>query len=297
MPRGGKEGHGEGNDEEEDPRSMNSNQGTIVNCHTVRYERLLPGPIERVWDYISNSSEVSKWQRCAVDVSIERRIGGQFSQRICPPPMPSGQPGVTLEIPTPKEGFIESPRGLVNDCVPPKVLAYSFIEPSCDLASHVRFELEERDGQVLLTFTHSHLPPNMMAQVGAGWHVHLDTLAAILNGEEPPEFLPAFLEQFKKYSAALAVTLVLSSTASAAMADSSDTAYQVMNEQRARLLNVYDRVWKDTSDLKYKLSVLARERSQDTARAENDLQRELNHKTDQLHQVELDLHDLEKSMI
>jgi hypothetical protein len=113
--------------------------------------------------------------------------------------MPSGQSATAvLETPTPKEGLIESPCGLIKEYAPTRVLAYSFIDPSCDLASHVRFELEECDGQVLLTFTHSHLPPDMMAQVGAGWHVHLDTLAAILSGGEPPEFLPAFVEQFQE---------------------------------------------------------------------------------------------------
>lgn len=201
-------------------------------------------------------------------------------------------------VPVPESGLIEHPRGLVNECIVPIVLAYSFMDPACNLASEVRFQLEDcGDGQVLLTFTHSHLPPDMMAQVGAGWHVHLDTLVAILRGEEAEEFLPAFVEQFKKYSAAVAATLVVASAAAPALADSNDAAYRIISQQRAQLLAAHDRAWKDADDLKYKISILAKERSEDVGRAQNDLQHELNRKYDDLHQIELDIRDLDKSLI
>jgi len=254
--------------------------------------------MESAWEYISSPVGISKWQRCMADFSIELERGGRVSFRICPP---EGQSDIAvpvpIPVPIPAQGLIQNPRGLVSECTPPRILAYSFMDPSCDLASHVRFELEERDGKVLLTFTHSHLSPEFMAQVGAGWHVHLDTLVAILNGEEPAEFLPEFVELFKKYSAAIAATLVLSSSAAPAIADSSDTAYKVMSEQRTQLLKSYDRVWKEADDLKYKLAVLARETSQDTDRAEDDLQRELKNKYDDLHRIEVDIRDLDKAVI
>ncbi len=38
--------------------------GTIVDAHTVRFERLLPGAIERVWDYLTKPEPfLPVWRR------------------------------------------------------------------------------------------------------------------------------------------------------------------------------------------------------------------------------------------
>ena len=35
--------------------------GEIIDRQTVRFERLLPGPIERVWAYLTESEKRRKW--------------------------------------------------------------------------------------------------------------------------------------------------------------------------------------------------------------------------------------------
>jgi uncharacterized protein YndB with AHSA1/START domain len=35
--------------------------GTIIAPNTIRFERLLPGPIERVWAYLTDPEKRAKW--------------------------------------------------------------------------------------------------------------------------------------------------------------------------------------------------------------------------------------------
>ena len=35
--------------------------GLVTEARTIRMERLLPGPIERVWDYLTDSTKRGKW--------------------------------------------------------------------------------------------------------------------------------------------------------------------------------------------------------------------------------------------
>ena len=195
----------------------------------------------------------------------------------------------------PVKGLIQHPRGLVDECTPPRVLAYSFMDPSCDLASNVRFELEERDGKVLLVFTHSHLPPEFMAHVGAGWHVHLDTLVAIMSGEEPVEFLPAFGELFGKYAAVIAASIIVVSSAAPAMAASDSATYKAIADQRQEYLRKYDKVWKDADQIEEQIDAL-KHSSADVNRALDDLDRELKYKYQDLRIIELDIRDLDRAV-
>jgi hypothetical protein len=53
----------------------------------------------------------------------------------------------------------------------------------------VTFELEPVGDMVRFTLTHRRIPDrSIMLNVSAGWHAHLDVLAARLAGEEPPPF-------------------------------------------------------------------------------------------------------------
>jgi hypothetical protein len=53
----------------------------------------------------------------------------------------------------------------------------------------VTFELEPVGDMVRFTLTHRRIPDrSIMLNVSAGWHAHLDVLAARLAGEEPQPF-------------------------------------------------------------------------------------------------------------
>ena len=65
---------------------------------------------------------------------------------------------------------------------PPRKLRYRWTD-----AGEVAFELMPKGRDVLLTLTHRHLSRRgLVVGVSAGWHVHLDILAARLAGAKPP---------------------------------------------------------------------------------------------------------------
>ncbi|HYZ17793.1 MAG TPA: SRPBCC family protein, partial [Candidatus Acidoferrum sp.] len=129
--------------------------GTIVDATAVRFERLLPGPIERVWAYLTESKRLATWLGSG---TIELRPGGE----------------VRFEL-------IDHPRELGNvvRCERPALLSYTWSGESL-----VTFGLAARGGWVLLTLTHEHLPTEDLTSIAAGWHALLEGLAAQLNGDE-----------------------------------------------------------------------------------------------------------------
>ena len=157
--------------------------GELIARDAVRIERLLPGPIGRVWDYFVDADKRRLWIGGGV---IEPVVGGRVEISVAnasladkddlPPPKYAGNHG---------KGSI---LGTVTACEPPYLLAYQWLHGD-DEPSEVRVELEERGGKVLLTLTHERLPSrDWLLSVSAGWHTHLDILAARLAGEEPQSF-------------------------------------------------------------------------------------------------------------
>jgi uncharacterized protein YndB with AHSA1/START domain len=145
--------------------------GTLLDAHTIRFERDLPGPIERVWAYLTESDLKATWIGPG-DVPSE--IGGER----------------TLTW----EGEDGAPGGLtfrtrVFD--PPHVLEYDWIElnapPGAIGNSYVRVELATDGNQVHLTLTHRALPIESYTTIGAGWHAHLDTLVAQVASAGGPD--------------------------------------------------------------------------------------------------------------
>ena len=83
-------------------------------------------------------------------------------------------------------------RGMVTQWQPPKKLVYTWnvFDPNDGLdavsaypESYPTFELEPRENDVLLTFTHFPVPQQVMPQSAMGWHSMLDILIATLHGE------------------------------------------------------------------------------------------------------------------
>ncbi|MBL7984768.1 MAG: SRPBCC domain-containing protein, partial [Flavobacteriales bacterium] len=48
--------------------------GTLIAPNTIQFKRLLPGPIERVWAYLTESDKRSKWLASG---SMDLRVGGE----------------------------------------------------------------------------------------------------------------------------------------------------------------------------------------------------------------------------
>ncbi|MFC3551719.1 SRPBCC family protein [Lysobacter cavernae] len=153
--------------------------GTVIAPGTVRIERSLPGPIERVWDYLTESGKRASWLASG---EMDQRVGGsvelvfhnsELTRNDEPPPAKYAQYAGESRM-----------SGTITACEPPHLLAYTWGKES-----EVRFELRAQGDRVQLVVTHSRLPDrNTMLSVASGWHVHLGILIDRIEGREPPGF-------------------------------------------------------------------------------------------------------------
>lgn len=156
--------------------------GIAPEAGTVRLERILPGPIERVWAYLTESEKRGKWFASG---PMELRAGGKIefyfqNSKLVPN---SGPPPERFEK---YEGITST--GRVTRCEPPHLLSFTWDEEEGD-ESEVTFELSEQNAEVLMVLTHRKLG-NRKAMVGvaSGWHVHVGILIDQLNGRESKPF-------------------------------------------------------------------------------------------------------------
>jgi uncharacterized protein YndB with AHSA1/START domain len=164
--------------------------GEILDGSTIRFERLLPGPIERVWAFITESEKRKLWLAAG---DFELRAGGKTTLFFRHKTL-STKGGV------PPEQFRKMDEegggfdGKVLRCEPPRLLTITWGDTQ---SSDVTFELTpQSNGEVLLTLTHRHLGKAGMKNVGPGWHTHLAILAERLHGREPDNFW-AMLEEVR----------------------------------------------------------------------------------------------------
>lgn len=141
---------------------------TFLKTPGVRFERLLPGPIERVWEHLTNTSLLHTW--FGDKSSIEPRQGG----------------AVRL-----MDGHI---RGTVTQWQPPRQLSYTWnvFKPgdppdatSTYPESYLTLTLETHDTQVRLVLTHLPVLEPFEKQNAMGWHTFLDILGDTLAGYQP----------------------------------------------------------------------------------------------------------------
>jgi uncharacterized protein YndB with AHSA1/START domain len=150
--------------------------GVLIEPATVKIERLLPGPIERIWAYLTESELRRKWLAAG---DMEMKVGAPFelvwrNDELTHPPGPR-PPGLRGE---------RRMQSRITELAPPRKLTIAW-EGSGD----VSFELEPKGNEVLLTVIHRRLPDRAtLLGVGAGWHTHLDLLVAHTSGIRPKPF-------------------------------------------------------------------------------------------------------------
>jgi len=150
--------------------------GVLTEPRTLKIERLLPGPIDRIWNYLTDGSLRRLWLAAG---TMEMKVGSTFefvwrNDELTDPP--GRRP----------DGFGEEHRMecRITELDPPHKLAITWSE-----SDGVTFELTPKDDQVLLTLTHRGIPNRgYMLSVSAGWHMHLDIMAARLEGRNPAPF-------------------------------------------------------------------------------------------------------------
>ena len=158
----------------------NEQHGKFNGPAELRFVRTLPGPIERVWDYLTDDEKRARW---FAGGPMEPKKGGKIElffhhKKLAPDETPPEQykhvqdPGFKMP-------------GTVLRWEPPRVLSYTF-----DDDSDVTFELTPQGQAVVLVLTHRSRGEDIPFLTGyaSGWHTHLAHLIALLEGAPPPPF-------------------------------------------------------------------------------------------------------------
>lgn len=165
---------------------------------TVRIERLLPGPIERVWQYLTDSELRAQW---FAGGPIEPRVDGRIDLLFRNSSLTQDDDAPPPEFA--KNGLESRMGGTVTEYDPPRVLAFTFGDG--ESPSHVRFELSPQGDQVRLLVTHSRVATaDSLRGFSAGWHTHLNILRDRMTGGTPDGFWRTHARLVAEYAQRLA---------------------------------------------------------------------------------------------
>jgi uncharacterized protein YndB with AHSA1/START domain len=173
-----------------------SDYGVVTAPNTVRLERVLPGPIERVWSYLTDSDKRAEWLAAGL---LEPRVGGALELRFNHAALTPHRE----EIPEPYRKYDGSIafNSTVLRFEPPRVLSISWPQSAAD-DSAVTFELTPQGKDVLLVITHTRLANrDELLSVSGGWHAHVGILVDKLNGRVPKGFWAEHARLEKEYAA------------------------------------------------------------------------------------------------
>ncbi len=170
---------------------MSQERSTLIPPSTVRFERLLPGPIERVWAYLTESKKRATWLAAG---EFDLRVGGKIELRF--------ENSKLSDDVAPADAAMRSFTGRITRLEPPRILAHSWDWEGKD--SEVLYELTPKGKDVLLTIHHK-LPDERGLKIGvsAGWVVHTGILEDQLNGVKPRPFYATHKRLMKDYETIL----------------------------------------------------------------------------------------------
>jgi uncharacterized protein YndB with AHSA1/START domain len=164
--------------------------GTLSGGSTLTLQRWLPGPVERIWTYLTDSEHRRKWLAAGDMLHV---------------------PGAPLELvwrnddlsapsDTRPAGFPEEERmaSHVIAVDPMRMLTIAWGK------GDVTFDLMPKGDKVLLTLTHRGLDDrNALTSVAAGWHMHLDILVSETSGKGRASFWPGWVRLRAQYDSRL----------------------------------------------------------------------------------------------
>jgi uncharacterized protein YndB with AHSA1/START domain len=152
--------------------------------HTVAFVRILPGPIERIWDFIADGKKRGEWFASG---ELPEKVGQSFTMRFKHSTLSPNQ------APPPEKFIVMDRCGHTSENIllareKPHLLVFTFGPEGRD-RSEVEIRLTyvgpPRDNKVRLTLVHRPIPAAMQNQTMMGWHTMLDLIAAGLKGEFP----------------------------------------------------------------------------------------------------------------
>jgi uncharacterized protein YndB with AHSA1/START domain len=149
------------------PMATVRREGAVV---VLRYERDLRHPAEKVWRAITETEHLRRW--FPTDIVGERRAGAPADFPFWPGHVEKYQ----IEDPT--------PHGAIEVWDPHRTFEFTWDD------ERVRFDLEPTGSGIRLVVTTWIPETGPVVGASAGYHAILDQLALLLDGEDPPRFVP-----------------------------------------------------------------------------------------------------------
>jgi uncharacterized protein YndB with AHSA1/START domain len=169
--------------------------GVVTAPDSIRFERLLPGPVERVWDWLTQSDKRGQWLASG---AMPAKVGGEFEMRFHHASLSSEVAPTPERYKAMENGHVSTHRVLRWD--PPRLLAISWSDGARG-ESEVTFELTPQGDDVRLVLTQSRLAgAEVLRSVAMGWHTHLTILEERLNGRAPRAFWPLMAKVAAHYN-------------------------------------------------------------------------------------------------
>jgi uncharacterized protein YndB with AHSA1/START domain len=168
-------------------RRFNDRHGTLSDGNVLRIQRRLPGPIERVWSYLTDSDLRRQWLASG---PMTLRPGAEFE-------LVWRNDELSASAAERPDGFSAESRATCRfeEVDPPRRMRYVWPD-----VGEVTLELETRADDVLLTVTHRRLVgETLVLNVCAGWHAHLAVLVALLEGTQPPSLWRTWKQLRREY--------------------------------------------------------------------------------------------------
>ncbi len=163
----------------------NDDRGKFTASGEIRFQRMLPGPIERVWSYLTDPTKRATWLARG---PFEAHLGSSVTLEFHNSKLAAPGDSIPAKYQSDSQDGCNF-TGRITRCEPPRVLSHTWGETDGS-ASEVTFELTVQGREVLLVLIHRKLGEDraMLTSVAAGWHTHVAILVANLAGTPPPSF-------------------------------------------------------------------------------------------------------------
>lgn len=159
----------------------NDSLGEYLDGDSLQIQRFLPGPIERVWEYLTDSELRRRWLASGV---MQAGVGSEFEFVWRNGELDDSPRGKAAEVDADCAVDEHRMQSQITIWQPPHRLAFTWSN-----SGDVSIELEERGDEVLLTLIHRRLPDRgTIVGVSTGWHAHLDQLIARLGNTQATPF-------------------------------------------------------------------------------------------------------------
>lgn len=163
---------------------MSNKYGEILENGALKFTRLLPGPIERVWDWVINPEKRKEWF-CGGEWPCRKGAGARFE---------FNHANLTPHDENYPEKYKEMEKGVamtgkVLECDAPKLIRLLWDDTGPE-SSEVSITLSEEGDKVRLVLIDKRDAPSRDHTLGAlgGWHAHLDIMVDKLSGGTPKPF-------------------------------------------------------------------------------------------------------------